>query len=160
MRNFFYIHACFLLIACAEKNEPEDNNKKPEEIQADISARADSLKAAGYNVFTYKEGETEFLMQEYYMVRLLSGPNDTIPKTELEKLQTLHMEYLGRMYEEGYASLIGPMSDGGNWRGIVVFNTPTLRMADSLANLDPYVKSGALKVETTGWYTQKEGTLR
>ena len=64
------------------------------------------------------------------------------------------------MYDEGYASLIGPMNNGGNWRGIVVFNTPNLKMADSLANLDPYVKSGALKVEITGWWTSRDGKLR
>ena len=143
-----------LVISCGKQTESIN------ESTDDIQSKAEKLKEQGYNVFTYKEGEQEYLMQEYYMVRLLSGPNDSIPKEQLEKLQAQHMQHLSRMYTEGYASLIGPMNEGGDWRGIVVFNTPTLQMADSLANLDPYVKSGALKVETTGWYTEKGGTLK
>ncbi|OXS18953.1 hypothetical protein CGU36_27835, partial [Pseudomonas fluorescens] len=68
--------------------------------------------------------------------------------------------YLSKMYDLGHASLIGPMNNGKEWRGIVVYNTPSFKIADSLANQDPLVKSGALKVKTTGWWTEKGGKLK
>jgi len=63
------------------------------------------------------------------------------------------------MVREGYASLIGPFGDDGEIRGIVVYNTPTQKEADSLANLDPMVKAGRLKVEVHPWWTEKGGKL-
>lgn len=130
----------------------------PQEQQ--LQSRIDSLQKAGFSVFTYEEGDETYLMQEYFMVQLLSGSNDSLPKEETDRLQKEHLQHLSRMYKEGYASLIGPMNKGGEWRGIVIYNTPTLKMADSLANLDPFVKSGVLKVKTTGWWTKKGGQLR
>jgi len=55
--------------------------------------------------------------------------------------------------------LIGPFGDDGEIRGIVVCNTPTQKEADSLANLDPMVKAGRLKVEVHPWRSEKGGKL-
>lgn len=142
-----------MLSACEHPAAPADSSQS-------LSEQMNLLKQQGYQVFTYKEGDEEFLMQQYFMVQLLSGPNDSIPDEQLEDLQSQHLQYLSDMYALGHASLIGPMNEGGDWRGIVIYNTPTLQQADSLARQDPYVKSGALKVKTTGWWTQKGGSLR
>lgn len=142
-----------MLSACEHPAAPADSSQS-------LSEQMNLLKQQGYQVFTYKEGDEEFLMQQYFMVQLLSGPNDSIPEEQLEDLQSQHLQYLSDMYALGHASLIGPMNEGGDWRGIVIYNTPTLQQADSLARQDPYVKSGALKVKTTGWWTQKGGSLR
>lgn len=142
-----------MLSACKHPAATADSSQS-------LSEQMNLLKQQGYQVFTYKEGDKEFLMQQYFMVQLLSGPNDSIPEEQLEDLQSQHLQYLSDMYALGHASLIGPMNEGGDWRGIVIYNTPTLQQADSLARQDPYVKSGALKVKTTGWWTQKGGSLR
>jgi len=41
-----------------------------------------------------------------------------------------------------------------------VYNVPTLKMADSLANLDPMMKSGRLIVEIKPWWAGKGYPLR
>lgn len=40
------------------------------------------------------------------------------------------------------------------------YNTPTLEMADSLANLDPMVKAGRLVIEVHPWWAAKGYPLR
>lgn len=45
------------------------------------------------------------------------------------------------MYALGFADISGPFNDEGDIRGITIYNVPTLKMADSLANSDPMVKA-------------------
>ncbi|NND88624.1 MAG: hypothetical protein HKM28_05200, partial [Flavobacteriaceae bacterium] len=78
----------------------------------------------------------------------------------LLELQEQHMAHLSRMYEEGYADISGPFADDGEMRGITIYNVPTLQMADSLANLDPMVQAGRLKIEIKPWWAGKGFPLR
>lgn len=133
--------------------------KKETEALPSVEERAEDLKKKGYRTFTYEEGDTTFLMQQYYMVFLKAGKNRGQDSTEAAELQKKHLAHLSRMAEEGYASLIGPFGDDGEIRGIVVFNTATQKEADSLANLDPMVKAGRLEVEVHPWWTAKGGKL-
>lgn len=166
MKSILRILALSLVLtACNQSPEKEQNTsvevevKKKTDTLQDIKARAEELKKQGYQTFTYKKGDTSFLMQQYYMVFLKAGENRSQDSTETAELQKKHLAHLSRMAEEGYASLIGPFGDDGEIRGIVVFNTPTQKEADSLANLDPMVKAGRLKVEVHPWWTAKGGKL-
>ena len=53
-----------------------------------------------------------------------------------------------------------PFGDDTALRGITVYNTPTLEMADSLARLDPMVKAGRLEIEIHPWWAGKGFPLR
>lgn len=64
------------------------------------------------------------------------------------------------MFEMGYADISGPFGDRGDIRGITIYNVPNIAMADSLANLDPMVKSGRLVVEVHPWWAAKSICLR
>ena len=122
----------------------------------------DRLKQEGYEVFDYVEeqsGDT-ILMQQYFIAFLKSGPNRSQTEEEADSLQRLHLAHLGRMYEEGYADISGPFGDEGEIRGITIYNTPTLEMADSLANMDPMVKAGRLVIEIHPWWAAKGFPLR
>jgi uncharacterized protein YciI len=99
-------------------------------------------------------------MQQYFMAFLKSGPVKSANKKQLDSLQALHLAHLGRMYKEGYADISGPFGDDGEIRGITIYNTPSLKMADSLANLDPMVKSGRLVIEIHPWWAAKGFPLR
>jgi uncharacterized protein YciI len=99
-------------------------------------------------------------MQQYFMAFLKSGPIRSQNEEEAAKLQEAHMAHLGRMYEEGFADLIGPFGDDTEFRGITVYNVPTFKMADSLANLDPMVKAGRLVIEVHPWWCAKGYSLR
>ncbi|MGS2763376.1 YciI family protein [Sinomicrobium sp. M5D2P9] len=152
------------LFSCAERSVQEkeriseDKTGKP----ADTDSLKKTLIEQGYSIFEYRdEGkDTTYLMQQYFIVFLKKGPDRSGSKEETDSLMTLHMAHLGRMYEEGYASISGPFGDDGDIRGITIYNTATLQMADSLAKLDPMVKSGRLMVETHPWWAAKGFPLR
>ncbi len=115
------------------------------------------LTEQGYELFDYidpKTGDT-VLMQQYFIAFLKKGPIRSQNKNEADSLQTLHLDHLGRMYELGYADISGPFGDDGDIRGITIYNTPTLAIADSLAHLDPMVQSGRLQIEMHPWWAAK-----
>ena len=120
------------------------------------------LMDKGYEIFDYVDDKTKdtVLMQQYYIAFLKSGPNRSQSKEEADSLQSLHLAHLGRMYELGYADISGPFGDDGEIRGITIYNTPTLEMADSLANIDPMVKAGRLVIEIHPWWAAKGFPLR
>jgi uncharacterized protein YciI len=127
-----------------------------------VSDLKKELTTQGYEIFDYvdeKTGDT-ILMQQYFIAFLKSGPSRSQSKEEADSLQALHMAHLARMYEEGYADISGPFGDDGEIRGITIYNTPTLKMADSLANMDPMVKAGRLVIEVHPWWAAKGFPLR
>jgi len=116
----------------------------------------------GYEIFDYIDQETgnTILMQKYFIAFLKNGENRSQTKTVSDSLQKLHMEHLQRMFDKGYADISGPFDADGDIRGITIYNVPTLEIADSLANLDPMVNAGRLKVEVHPWLAAKGSTLR
>lgn len=122
----------------------------------------DDLTAKGYQTFDYVDGKTQdtILMQQYFMVFLKSGPIRNQNEEEAAQLQKEHLAHLSRMYEEGYADISGPFGDDGSIRGITIYNVPTQKMADSLANLDPMVQAGRLEIEIHPWWAAKGFSLR
>lgn len=120
------------------------------------------LQEQGYQTFDYVDEKTKdtFLMQQYFIAFFKKGPNRNQSKEEADSLQALHMKHLGRMYEEGFADISGPFGNEGDIRGITIYNVPTLKMADSLANLDPMVKAGRLVIEVHPWWAAKGFPLR
>ncbi|WP_244901804.1 YciI family protein [Croceivirga radicis] len=140
-------------------------NKKEtqaEAVEQNVAELKDSLTKAGYQIFDYVDEKTKdtVLMQQYFIAFLKSGPNRTQSKTEADSLQMLHLAHLGKMYEMGYADISGPFGDDGEIRGITIYNVPNLEMADSLANADPMVKAGRLKIEIHPWWAAKGFGLR
>ena len=139
----------------------------PEEVEArmpdtipNIGQEAEDLKNKGYQTFVYEDGGEQYLMQQYYIVFLKRGENRDQDSTAAAQLQQQHMAHLSRMSSEGYMSLAGPFGDDGEIRGIAVYNTPTLEMADSLARLDPSVQAGRLEVEIHPWWAAKGSELK
>ncbi|MDL5510555.1 hypothetical protein QSE00_01925 [Arenibacter sp. M-2] len=120
------------------------------------------LEAQGFQTFNYIDEKTmdTILMQQYFIAFLKSGPNRSQSKAEADSLQALHLAHLGSMYEQGYADISGPFGDNGDIRGITIYNVPTQEMADSLANMDPMVKSGRLAIEIHPWWAAKGYKLR
>lgn len=156
-----------LVLSCKDYEADVRGIPDPAEVEAATEERVPSgeelkkeLDAQGYQTFLYKEGDSTFLMQQYYLVLLKSGKNRNQDSAAAAELQRQHMAHLNRMADEGYMSLAGPMGSDGVIRGIAVYNTPTLRMADSLANMDPMVKAGRLEVEIHPWWATKGGRLK
>ncbi len=163
------VYIAFIIMCTALAGGCKIDDKTPQEpVSAErpqppsVSNLKKKLVDEGYEIFDYvdeKTGDT-VLMQQYFIAFLKSGPNRTQSKAAADSLQELHMAHLSRMYEEGYADISGPFGDDGEIRGITIYNTPTLKMADSLANLDPMVKSGRLRIEVHPWWAAKGFPLR
>ncbi len=159
--------ALFVLITCLSCKQ-EEASEKPVVIDEEVpnkklaSEIEAELKKAGYMTFNYVDEETKdtVIMQQYFIAFLKRGPNRDQSQEVADSLQKLHLAHLGRMYELGYADISGPFGDDGDIRGITIYNTPTLKMADSLANMDPMVQAGRLQIELHPWWAAKGFPLR
>ena len=122
----------------------------------------EELTSKGFQIFDYVDEKTQdtVIMQQYFIAFLKSGPIRSQNEEEAAKLQEEHLAHLGKMYELGYADISGPFGDDGEIRGITIYNVPTLKMADSLANMDPMVKAGRLVIEIHPWWAAKGFPLR
>ena len=160
-----YLLILGVFIACNEKPNSESSSPENEftfENKQSSANQIAELKGAGYQIFDYVDEESgdTIIMQEYYMAFLKRGPNMNQSKEVVDSLQKLHRAHLGRMYNEGFADISGPFGDDQDVRGITIYNVPTLKMADSLANIDPMVKSGRLVIEIRPWWAGKGFPLR
>lgn len=154
------------LAACNQNRDtrgiptPQEVRTKAPDTTQDMNQQLQDLKAKGYQTFLYDEGGEKHLMQQYYIVFLKKGQNRSQDPNEAAELQRQHLAHLSRMAKEGYLSLAGPFGGDGEIRGIAVYNTPSLQMADSLARMDPMVKAGRLEVDIHPWWAAKGGELK
>lgn len=171
MKPFFLAFSMMLLLSCKNKSTTTELIDDVEIINTDsiqlieepsVTAIKAELVEKGYQTFDYVDEKTKdtILMQQYFIAFLKKGPKRSQNKEEADSLQRLHLAHLGRMYEEGYADISGPFGDDGEIRGITIYNVPTLKMADSLANMDPMVKAGRLVIEIHPWWAAKGFPLR
>ncbi|GAA4968783.1 YciI family protein [Algibacter aquimarinus] len=170
----------YALIACKDEskatpNDIEIDSEIIEEVKDSVATIAveepikkttkqikEELTAKGFTTFDYVDEKTKdtILMQQYFMAFLKKGPIRGQNEEESAELQELHLAHLKKMYEMGYADISGPFGDDGDIRGITIYNVPTLKMADSLANSDPMVKAGRLEIEIHPWWAGKGFPLR
>ena len=129
--------------------------KSYQEIKADLIAK-------GFETYDYVDDKTKdtVLMQQYFVAFLKDGEIRTQNEEEAKALQDEHIAYLTKMYELGYADVSGPFGDEGDIRGITIYNVPTKKMADSLANADPMVKAGRLEIEIHPWWAARGFRMR
>jgi uncharacterized protein len=96
--------------------------------------------------------------EKHYLVILRRGPSWTPEVTpEVERIQAAHLAHLGRMAESGKMVIAGPFGEQQDptFRGMCLYKTETLEEARKLAEEDPAVKAGRLKVEAMAWFTEK-----
>lgn len=169
MNKLTFIFIAALLVSCNNQGEgdvrglqgPEEVEvRQPDTVPLTMEQRAEDLNERGYQSFIYEDDDEQHLMQQYYIVFLKSGMNRSQDSTTAAELQKQHLAHLNRMATDGYLSLAGPFGDDGNIRGIAIYNTPTLEMADSLARLDPMVQARRLDVEIHPWWAAKGGELK
>ncbi|XLS29060.1 YciI family protein [Flavobacteriaceae bacterium M23B6Z8] len=158
MKKLFIFLLLFTVVCCKDKLSQEENVNNTN-VKLPEAKNSDSLKALP-ETFSYVEGDTTYVMQKYFMVFLKKGPNRDQDSMTTAQLQEQHMAHLEKMHLEGKICIAGPFQDESDVSGIVIYNTPTLEEADSLANEDPAVKAGRLLVETHPWWAAKGSKLR
>ncbi|MDT0691291.1 YciI family protein [Salegentibacter sp. F188] len=165
MKKRFLLIGLLAAFSSCEQTEKAENSRgipgpdKVEALAPNIDEQEKNLKEQGYQTLRQERGDSTYLMQQYYMVFLTPGENINQDSTEVEELQNQHSEYLERLVEQGHASLTGHLGEESTIKEVVVFNTPTQREADSLANIDPLVQSGRVKAEVYPWWVKKGAKL-
>jgi uncharacterized protein YciI len=96
---------------------------------------------------------------EQFQLVLLVRPSDRkeIPEAEAEAIQRQHLAHLTKMGESGKMVVAGPFGDqrDASLRGACLYRVATAEEARALAEADPAVKAGRLKVEVVTWYVGK-----
>ena len=101
----------------------------------------------GYNLSPQEIMDKVSKGKPYTLLLLKTG--EALPEDETlqKELQMGHLAHLFNLEEEGHISVFGPINEGGELEGIIVFNTTDLEVIKSLMSTDPYVKDGYLKYE-------------
>jgi uncharacterized protein YciI len=101
-----------------------------------------------------KLGADERGMKTYVLCILKTGPNDArVLGKERDDVFAGHFANIGRLAKEGKLAVAGPFGKNDrSWRGLYIFNVPTVEDAEKLVILDPAVKAGVFVYELTSWY--------
>ncbi len=94
-------------------------------------------------------------MKTYFFVLLTKGPNRTQDSATAADIQKGHMANIQRLADAGTLIVAGPFADGGDWRGIFIFDVETKEEAEALVKSDPAIQSGRLAYEIHPWLTAK-----
>ena len=99
-------------------------------------------------------GADERGMKMFVLCILKTGPNDaTVQGEERKKVFAGHFENINRLANEGKLAVAGPFGKNDkSWRGLYIFNVPTIEEAEKLVILDPAVEAGVFVPELIPWY--------
>ena len=100
----------------------------------------------------------KFEMESFQLVLLVRAPTwKKLPPDEAEALQRRHRGPLEAMGAAGKMVVAGPFSDQADpaYRGACVYRVATPAEARALAEQDPAVKAGQLRVEVMTWWVGK-----
>lgn len=100
-----------------------------------------------------KLGADDYGMKRYVLVILKTGSNNTTDKNFIDSCFAGHMNNIMRLVEEGKLVVAGPLGKNENtYRGIFIFNVPTIEEAEQLVLTDPAINSKLLDAELYSWY--------
>lgn len=99
-----------------------------------------------------KLGADEYGMKSYVFVILKTGKVEIKDEQKRNELFRGHFANMGRLAKEGKLVLAGPFMEGGEKRGLFVFDVKTIEEAKKLVETDPAVKAGLFDAELTKWY--------
>jgi uncharacterized protein YciI len=97
-------------------------------------------------------------MEKHYVVLLKRAPNaPKLDEPALEALQKKHLGHLRAMFEAGKMVIAGPFDEQQDQtiRGMCIYRVGTIDEARKLAEQDPMVLAGRLRVEVLAWWVEK-----
>jgi uncharacterized protein len=97
-------------------------------------------------------------LEKYYVVLLERAPSaPKLDEAALEALQKKHLAHLRAMFEAGKMVIAGPFDEQQDptMRGMCLYRVATGAEARKLAEQDPMVLAGRLRVEVLAWWVEK-----
>ncbi len=123
------------------------------EVNVETKVAADDAETFAYDsTLAAKLGADDYGMKKYVMTFLKAGPNQDQDSAAAAQLQRAHMDNIFLLADEGILSVAVPFLDGGELKGIYVFNVGTIEEARALTETDPAIKAGRLVMELHPWY--------
>lgn len=113
-----------------------------------------------FETFDYVHKDSTFIMQKYFLAFLMRGDKESPDEKTRTETQNAHLAYLGGLFEKGIITMNGPFGDDGEIRGATVYRVSTLEEARRLAEGDPAVQAGVLKVEVHPWWLARGSGVR
>ena len=140
---FYFPIACLILLSIA--CEPQ--------VKVNVDAKAEAEETMTYDsTLAAKLGADDYGMKKYVMAFLKAGPNRDQDSVTAAQLQRAHLDNIFRLADEGKLVLAGPFLDGGDLKGVYVFNVTTIEEAKALTESDPAVQAGRFVMELHTWY--------
>ncbi len=99
-----------------------------------------------------KLGADERGMRQYVLCFLKTGPLKVDDKAKQAELMKGHFAMINKLAKDGKLVLAGPFVEGGDFRGIYLFDVKTIEEAKALTETDPSIREGYFKVEFIKWY--------
>ncbi len=100
-----------------------------------------------------KLGADERGMKTYVLVILKSGPAKIEDKELRDSLFRGHFSNMDKLAREGKLVAAGPFEDNDSqYRGLFLFDVPTIEEAEGLVRGDPTVTNGIFVTEMYQWY--------
>lgn len=102
--------------------------------------------------------DAPFEMERFQLVLLVRAPTwRKLPDEEAKALQAAHLAHLGTVWEAGKAVVCGPFADQADLglRGACIYAAKDAAEARALAEADPAVKAGQLRIEAVTWWVGK-----
>ena len=97
--------------------------------------------------------------KQYWFVLLKAGPNRGGTPEEIERIQQGHQENITRLVAQGKLAIAGPFENGGELRGLFIFDVPDKPEVEALLATDPAIQSGRLRGEILAWWCERGRTL-
>lgn len=142
----------FIVVSCQQ----EDQNKDATAPHSQTQKETADVGVEDTTVFDAEMAKTlgadQYGMKKYVIAFLKTGPNPSKDSTARMEMQKAHMDNINRMVEEGVLVLAGPFLDGGELRGIYVFDVETVEEARKWTATDPAVQAGVFEMELHPWY--------
>ena len=110
--------------------------------------------------FSYTEGDTTYTMKRYVFMLLNKGTTRSQDSIEAAKIQQQHLAHLNKLSEQGKLVVAGPFENGGDHRGLLIFDVETVDEAIKLEGEDPAIKAGRLSMEAFYWWGAKGTVIR
>lgn len=125
-----------------------------------LGAQNMELDEFGAQTFKMTEGDTTYVMKQYFFGLIKKGPIRNQDEETTASLQEAHLKYMGDLSEQGKINIAGPFGGDNDHQGIVIYNVPNFVEARELANGDPMVKVGRLVIEVLPLWAAKGSILK
>jgi uncharacterized protein YciI len=120
--------------------------------QSEIQAAQKSMKSVYDSVLAQQLGADDYGMKMYVMAFLKAGTKRDQDSATVARIQREHLDNIFRLADEGKLIVAGPFLDGGDLKGVFVFDVRTVGEAKALVETDPAVIAGRLTMELHPWY--------